>query len=345
MGGRKPRLLTRQLLSEIIQPRAEEILQETPIDLVITDIRMPKKTGVDLLQWTKSSFPETEVIILTGYSDLNTAMKAVEQGAFDFDDVVTAICDKMVRRHPHVFEDVSHEDEAALRHAWEQHKQREREANQLEIERLRDDTLKLTVDSEVSFDFGEADIKPAFRPSLDKLTDLLLKYDRTIVHIVGHTDSVGSDDFNQRLSEERAQRVGDYLAAYGVPRERLRTEGRGEREVEHPRREVRQHDHAKEPRAVAQPFDDPDAAGGRQGAEEAEHMAGPAAPGSPSPSAASCRPATTRLMGLTTVEVTKKISTVATAMTTMATIRFIMPRLLTGARISDSGTLTATIQS
>jgi outer membrane protein OmpA-like peptidoglycan-associated protein len=108
--------------------------------------------------------------------------------------------------------------------------QREREANQLEIERLRDDTLKLTVDSEVSFDFGRADIKPAFQPSLDKLATLLLKYDRTVVHVVGHTDSVGSEAYNQGLSEQRAMHVGDYLATSGVPRSRLRTEGRGERE-------------------------------------------------------------------------------------------------------------------
>jgi outer membrane protein OmpA-like peptidoglycan-associated protein len=107
---------------------------------------------------------------------------------------------------------------------------REREANQLEIERLRDDTLKLTVDSEVSFDFAKADIKSAFRPSLNKLGDLIIKYDRTVVHVVGHTDSVGSDDYNQQLSERRAQRVGDYLVSYGVPASRLRTEGRGESE-------------------------------------------------------------------------------------------------------------------
>ncbi|MCB1800629.1 MAG: OmpA family protein [Gammaproteobacteria bacterium] len=108
--------------------------------------------------------------------------------------------------------------------------QQERAANELEIERLRDDTLKLTLDSEVSFDFGKADIKSAFRPSLDKLANLLLKYDRTVVHVVGHTDSIGSDSYNQGLSERRAQSVGDYLATYGVPRQRLRTEGRGERE-------------------------------------------------------------------------------------------------------------------
>ena len=106
----------------------------------------------------------------------------------------------------------------------------EQRNNQLEIERLRDDTLKLTVDSEVSFDFGKADIKPSFRPSLDKLARLLQKYDRTVVHVVGHTDSIGSDSYNQGLSERRALSVGDYLASYGVPRERLRTEGRGESE-------------------------------------------------------------------------------------------------------------------
>ncbi len=54
------------------------------------------------------------------------AQLAREQGAFDFDDVVAAICDKLVRRHPHVFEQASCADEQAVRVAWEQHKDRER---------------------------------------------------------------------------------------------------------------------------------------------------------------------------------------------------------------------------
>lgn len=108
--------------------------------------------------------------------------------------------------------------------------QREQEAKQLEIERLRDETLKLTLDSEISFDFNKSDIKPAFRPSLDKLAGLINKYDRTVVHVIGHTDSVGSEEYNQALSERRAAAVVDYLSSYGVPRQRLRSEGRGERE-------------------------------------------------------------------------------------------------------------------
>ncbi len=106
----------------------------------------------------------------------------------------------------------------------------EQQSKQLEIERLRDDTLKLSLDSEVSFDVDQSMIKPAFRPSLDKLADVLIKYDRTVVHIVGHTDNTGSDSYNQSLSERRARSVSTYLEQRGVPHDRLRYEGRGESE-------------------------------------------------------------------------------------------------------------------
>ncbi len=106
----------------------------------------------------------------------------------------------------------------------------EQRQNEIEMERLKDDTLKLTMNSEVSFDFNSATIKPAFRNTLDKLADLLRKYNRTVVHVVGHTDSVGSEAYNQSLSERRARAVMDYLISRGVPADRLRSEGRGERE-------------------------------------------------------------------------------------------------------------------
>lgn len=114
--------------------------------------------------------------------------------------------------------------------AFEQAMLEEQRNNQLDIERLRDDTLKLSLDSEVSFDLNQSLIKPAFRPSLDKLADVLIKYDRTVVHVVGHTDSTGSDSHNQSLSERRAQSVSSYLEQRGVPYQRLRHEGRGESE-------------------------------------------------------------------------------------------------------------------
>ncbi len=106
----------------------------------------------------------------------------------------------------------------------------EQRQNDIQMERLKDDTLKLTMNSEVSFDYDSATIKPAFRNTLDKLADLLRKYDRTVVHVVGHTDSRGSEAYNQSLSERRARSVVDYLISRGVPADRLRSEGRGEHE-------------------------------------------------------------------------------------------------------------------
>jgi len=106
----------------------------------------------------------------------------------------------------------------------------EREANAIEIERMQDDTLKLTLDSEVSFDFNSTVIRPSFQDSLDKLAQVILKYDRTVVHVVGHTDNIGSMEYNQRLSERRAEAVASYLALRGVPWNRMQTEGRAFRE-------------------------------------------------------------------------------------------------------------------
>ncbi|MDH3561016.1 MAG: OmpA family protein [Gammaproteobacteria bacterium] len=106
----------------------------------------------------------------------------------------------------------------------------ERYAHDVEIERLQDESLKINVSNEVSFDFDRAEIKPGFRPTLDKVADILTRYDRSVVHVIGHTDSTGSDAYNQDLSERRARSVVNYLASRGVSESRLQTEGRGERE-------------------------------------------------------------------------------------------------------------------
>jgi outer membrane protein OmpA-like peptidoglycan-associated protein len=104
----------------------------------------------------------------------------------------------------------------------------ERTDHAIELERVRDDLLKLTLANEISFDFGSAAIKPAFKPTLIKLADVLRKYDRNEITIVGHTDAVGSDSYNQSLSERRAAAVRDELTMRGVPASRLHAIGRGE---------------------------------------------------------------------------------------------------------------------
>jgi outer membrane protein OmpA-like peptidoglycan-associated protein len=104
----------------------------------------------------------------------------------------------------------------------------ERTDHAIELERVRDDLLKLTMANEISFDFGSAAIKPTFKPTMYKLAEVLRKYDRNEITIIGHTDSTGSDSYNQVLSERRAVAVRDELTSLGVPPSRLRAIGRGE---------------------------------------------------------------------------------------------------------------------
>jgi len=100
--------------------------------------------------------------------------------------------------------------------------------HQIEIQRMEDDLIKINLSNEVSFDFDSATLKPAFLTSLDKVAQVLNRYQSSIVHVIGHTDSTGSEEYNQRLSERRAQSVASYFQNQGVLGSRLRTEGRGE---------------------------------------------------------------------------------------------------------------------
>lgn len=100
--------------------------------------------------------------------------------------------------------------------------------NQIEVQRVTDEILQLTLSSEVSFDVDSSAIKRGFKPSLDKLADVLTRYNDTNITVVGHTDSSGSEAYNQTLSVRRAQSVVSYLRNYGVERGRMRAEGKGE---------------------------------------------------------------------------------------------------------------------
>jgi len=106
----------------------------------------------------------------------------------------------------------------------------EQARHELEIRQLEDETLKIDIANEVSFDFDSAALKSAFTPTLSKVADVLQRYPNTIIHVVGHTDSVGSESYNQRLSERRAQSVVDYFSSRGVTAGRLYAIGRGETE-------------------------------------------------------------------------------------------------------------------
>lgn len=90
------------------------------------------------------------------------------------------------------------------------------------------DDLVLNMPSGITFATDSATIDPQFRPTLDKVADVLARYNQTYVDVYGHTDSTGSDAYNQGLSERRAQSVAGYLESRGVIAARVGTRGFGE---------------------------------------------------------------------------------------------------------------------
>jgi outer membrane protein OmpA-like peptidoglycan-associated protein len=85
----------------------------------------------------------------------------------------------------------------------------------------------ITVAGAFLFGSGKAQLQPASYPKLEKIADALEQQGTRMILIEGYTDSTGSDAVNMELSKQRADAVADYLASRGVPRDKLRTAGRG----------------------------------------------------------------------------------------------------------------------
>jgi outer membrane protein OmpA-like peptidoglycan-associated protein len=106
----------------------------------------------------------------------------------------------------------------------------ERELRQIQgvsVSRTAPDELKVTVRNEVLFDFNSAGLRQASRDSLREMANVFDKYPSTTISVQGHTDSIGSAAYNQRLSERRAEAVANYLENLGVRSSRLETIGYG----------------------------------------------------------------------------------------------------------------------
>ncbi len=89
------------------------------------------------------------------------------------------------------------------------------------------DQIMLNMPGNITFPTGSADINAGFYETLNSVTLVLKEYDKTTVDVIGHTDNVGGDQFNQDLSERRARSVAEYLASQGVLPARLLVAGRG----------------------------------------------------------------------------------------------------------------------
>jgi outer membrane protein OmpA-like peptidoglycan-associated protein len=88
--------------------------------------------------------------------------------------------------------------------------------------------IKVTFDNKLLFDFGKATLSDLNKDALKKFANTLNQYPDTELIVMGHTDSKGSDGFNQALSNKRAIAVSNHLDAIGVAKSRLVAKGKGE---------------------------------------------------------------------------------------------------------------------
>ena len=89
---------------------------------------------------------------------------------------------------------------------------------------------KVTYAADAFFDFDKSVIKPAGKEKLDDLIGKIKDINLEVIIAVGHTDSVGSDSYNQKLSVRRSEAVKAYLVSKGIEKNRVYTEGKGEKQ-------------------------------------------------------------------------------------------------------------------
>ncbi len=89
---------------------------------------------------------------------------------------------------------------------------------------------KVTYAADAFFDFDKSVLKPAGKAKLDDLVGKVKGINLEVIIAVGHTDSVGSDAYNQKLSVRRAESVKAYLVTKGIEKNRIYTEGKGEKQ-------------------------------------------------------------------------------------------------------------------
>lgn len=105
----------------------------------------------------------------------------------------------------------------------------EEQLGDAEVERVGEG-INVTFDSGLLFGFNSSDLQSGAQQSLTKFAESMKEFEETNILVVGHTDSKGSEEYNQSLSERRAQSAADFLRQQGLSEARIQIEGRGESE-------------------------------------------------------------------------------------------------------------------
>lgn len=105
---------------------------------------------------------------------------------------------------------------------------KEIQLKQARVDELPNNIVRVTMTGDTGFNTNSTDIKPGFHSTLDKIADVVVRYGKTTLTVAGHTDDVGSAQYNQSLSERRANAVAQYLESKKVQPVRLSIVGKGE---------------------------------------------------------------------------------------------------------------------
>ena len=105
---------------------------------------------------------------------------------------------------------------------------KEIQAGQARIDTLPNHVVRITMTNQTAFETNSSEIKSGFNSTMDKLADVVVRYAKTTLTIVGHTDNVGSNEYNQKLSERRAHSVAQYFESKRVNPVRMALSGKGE---------------------------------------------------------------------------------------------------------------------
>jgi outer membrane protein OmpA-like peptidoglycan-associated protein len=175
-------------------------------------------------------------LLATGCADMSATQRGTAQGA-GIGAVAGAVIGQIAGRNAAAGAAIGGIAGAIAGNVWSTKMEAQRQAMEqatqgtgVDVVRTPDNQLKLNIPNDISFATGSAAIKPELRTVLTQFAKGLTENPGTLVKVIGHTDNVGSDESNQRLSVARADSVRDFIDDRGVAKGRIEIVGRGERE-------------------------------------------------------------------------------------------------------------------
>jgi outer membrane protein OmpA-like peptidoglycan-associated protein len=105
---------------------------------------------------------------------------------------------------------------------------KEIQAGQARVESLPNNVVRIVMTNQTAFETNSAEVKSGFNSTMDKVADVVVRYGKTTLTVVGHTDNAGTNEYNQKLSERRARSVAEYFEDRRVNPLRMALVGKGE---------------------------------------------------------------------------------------------------------------------